>query len=178
MSQQSISAATLATEAVERDLTPDQIDELRPFAQLIHWMRSVAVVDENAAFEIAANVIDKIAVAESIEAVFAANDEGPAGADEYLDTPIGVYEAKFWRSAEKFRSGTLGYYVAVSVVDANGKDAMITVGASNVVASMARFVQLGGINGDPATPLWLKIHGRETPNGTLLIVQGATPPPF
>jgi hypothetical protein len=172
------SAVALAREAEERDLTPEQVEELRPFARLIHYLRGIAVVDEEAAFEIAAKVIDEIALADSIEAVFAANEKGPSGAEEYMEQPIGVFGAKFWRSAEKFRKGTLGYYVAMDIVDAAGNVGMITVGASNVVASVGRFMQLGAITGEQEGALWMRIHGRDTPSGTLYTVMGAEPPPF
>jgi hypothetical protein len=171
-------ALAVETEAAERELTAAEIAELRPFAQIIYGLRQVAVVDEDAAFEIAAAVIDEIALADSIEAVFLANEKGPKDAEDFLEVSLGVYNVKFWRSAEKFRRGTLGYYVVMDYVDFNKKNDMISVGASNVVASMFRFAQLGAITGDPETPFWVKIHGRETPNGTLYTVMAGDPPPF
>ena len=123
-------------------------------------------------------MIDEIATAESIEDVFAANERGPSGADENLEVDLGVYEAKFWQSAEKFREGTLGYYVAMSFVRPDQSTGMVTVGASNVVASALRLMELGAITGEIAKPCWVKIHGRETANGTLYILQGGSPPPF
>ena len=173
-----VSAAALAREAEERELTPEQVAELRPFAQLIYRMRQIAIVDEDGAFEIAAAVIDEIALADSVEDVFAANEKGPEGAEENLETSFGAYDAKFWRSAEKFRKGTLGYYVAISSVDYDGNERMLTVGASNVVASILRLVELGAVNGDKGNPCWIKIHGRETANGTLYILQAGDHPPF
>ena len=172
------SAAALAQEAEERDLNPAQVAELRPFAKLIYRLRNIAVMEEDGAFEIAAAVIDEIALADSIEAVFAANEKGPEGADEYLERTVGAYGVKFWKSAEKFRKGTLGYYVAISAVDFEGNEHMVTVGASNVVASVFRLMELGAINGDPDSPCWIKIHGRETANGTLYILQAGENPPF
>lgn len=181
-----LSAAALAREAEERELNPAQVAELRPFAQLIYKLRNVAVVDDEAAFEIAASVIDEIALADSIEAVFAANEKGPSGAEEYLENSIGAYGVQFWRSAEKFRKGTLGYYAAIRYVKFGGEKDILTVGASNVVASMFRLMELGaadaqsvsgGFEGDPDNPLWIKIHGRETPNGTLYVLQAGDAPP-
>jgi len=172
------SAAALAREAEDRDLTPAQVAELRPFAQLIHRLQMVAVVDEDGAFEIAATVIDEIALADSIEGVFLANEKGPEGAEDYLERTLGFFDARFWRSAEKYRKGTLGYYAAIKTVDFEGNERLITVGASNVVASAFRLVELGAINGDVETPLWAKIHGRETANGTLYILQAGEKPPF
>jgi hypothetical protein len=171
-------AQAVETEAGERQLTEAEVAELRPFAQIIYGLRQVAVVDEDAAFEIAAAVIDEIALADSIEAVFAANEKGPKDAEDFLGASLGVYSVKFWRSAEKFRRGTLGYYVVMDYVDFNGVADMISVGASNVVASMYRFLQLGAITGDKAQPFWVKIVGRETPNGTLYTVAAGEPPPF
>jgi hypothetical protein len=171
-------AQAVEAEAAERDLTPAEIAELRPFAQIIYGLRKVAVVDEDAAFEIAAAVIDEIALADSIEAVFAANEKGPKDAEDYLEASLGVFNVKFWRSAEKFRKGTLGYYVVLDYVNFDGEADMISVGASNVVASLFRFMQLGAITGDKTNPFWVKIHGRETPNGTLYTVQQGDHPPF
>jgi hypothetical protein len=39
-------------------------------------------------------------------------------------------------------------------------------------------MELGAINGEIDTPCWVKIHGRETPNGTLYILQAGDNPPF
>lgn len=172
------SAAALAREAEERELTDAELAELRPFARIIHGLREIAVVDEDAAFEIAASVIDEIALADSIEAVFAANEKGPKDAEDFLETGLGVFNIKFWRSAEKYRKGTLGYYVVMDYVDYSGKMDMISVGASNIVASLYRLAELGAITGDKENPLWVKIHGRETPNGTLYVLAQGEPPPF
>src|SRR5215831_1718008 len=143
MAPAALSAAALAREAEERDLTPAQVAELRPFAQLIHKLRMIAVVDEEAAFEIAAAVIDEIALADSIEGVFLANEKGPSGAEEFLENSLGMYGVQFWRSAEKFRRGTLGYYAAIRYVKFGGETDILTVGASNVVASVFRLMELG-----------------------------------
>jgi hypothetical protein len=172
------SAAALAREAEERDLTAAEVAELRPFAQIIYGLRQIAVVDEDAAFEIAASVIDEIALADSIEAVFAANEKGPKDAEDFLEASIGVYSVRFWRSAEKFRKGTLGYYAVLYYVDFNGKTDMISVGAPNIVASLYRLHELGAITGDVERPMWAKIHGRDTPNGTLYVLAAGEPPPF
>jgi hypothetical protein len=171
-------AAAVESEAAERDLTEAEIAELRPFAQIIYGLRKTAVVDEDAAFEIAAAVIDEIAIADSIEAVFAANEKGPKDAEDFIGTSVGVYDIRFWRSAEKFRKGTLGYYVVMRYIDFNKKADMISVGAPNVVASMYRLAELGAITGDPEAPFWVKIVGRETPNGTLYTLAAGEPPPF
>jgi hypothetical protein len=170
--------AALESEASERELTAAEIAELRPFAQIIYGMRQVAVVDEDAAFEIAATVLDEIALADSVEAVFAANEKGPKDAEDFLEQSLGVFNVKFWRSAEKFRKGTLGYYVVMDYVDFNGETDMISVGATNVVGSMFKFMLLGAITGDKQNPFWVKIHGRDTPNGTLYTVMAGDPPPF
>ena len=171
-------ASALAREAEERELTDTEIAELRPFAQIIAKLRKIAVVDEDAAFEIAAAVIDEIALADSIEAVFAANEKGPKDAEDFLEASLGVVGVRFWRSAEKFRRGTLGYYVVIDYVDYNGVRDMISVGAANVVASLFRLAELGAITGDAESPMWVKIHGRETPNGTLYVLQQGDHPPF
>lgn len=172
------SAAALAREAEERELTDAEVAELRPFAQIIYGLRKIAVVDEDAAFEIAAMVIDEIALADSIEAVFAANEKGPKDAEDFLEVSLGVLNVRFWRSAEKFRKGTLGYYAVIDYVDFNGKTDQISVGAANIVASMYRMLELGAITGDVKTPLWVKIHGRDTANGTLYVLNQGEPPPF
>lgn len=173
------SALVLAREAENLgELTPAELAELRPFAQIVYGLKKIAVADENAAFEIAASVIDEIALADSIEAVFAANEKGPLDAEDLLDQSLGVFNIKFWRSAEKFRSGTLGYYVVMDFVDYEGNAAMVSTGAVNVVASLYRFMELGAITGDKQSPFWVKIHGRETPNGTLYLLQQGDHPPF
>jgi len=160
-------------------------EQLRPYQEMVKQLLDVAESDEEAAFEIAAKVIDDIAVATTWEEVFAANEKGPKDAENILGQPIGVFDFRVWKSAEKFRKGTLGVYVVVDYIDAAGNTDMLSVGAANVVASLWRLKQLSphpesgeGITGNKELPLWCMIVGRETLRGTLYTVAGAERPPF
>jgi hypothetical protein len=120
------------------------------------------------AFDIASVVIDQIANAQTPEEIFAANESGPADMEAYLGTRIQVYDARFSPSAERFRKGTLGFYVVVDAIDQTGEKVTISCGAPNVVASVFRLMQLNMF--EPGKPFPLTIRGRETPNGTLYTV--------
>lgn len=137
----------------------------RPHQDLIRGIAGMAEASPIEAFDIASIVVDQIATADTAEAIFAANESGPADASEYLNQRLGLLDARYAPSAEKFRRGTLGYYVVFDAVDPHGEKVTISVGAPNVVASIFRLQQLDLFS--PDRPFFVVIRGRETPNGTL-----------
>jgi hypothetical protein len=142
--------------------------ERRPYQDLIHDLANLAELSSGDSFDIAANVIDLIMQAGSPEEIFAANESGPADVGEMLGEPIGILDCRFRKSAERYREGTLGYYVIFDYVDTQGEKKIASTGAPNVVASLRRFQRLNFIDG--VQPLMIKIKGRETENGTLYTV--------
>src|SRR5262252_9564449 len=85
--------------------------EMRPWQELQRDLENLAALDSDSSFEIAANVIDQIMAAGSAEEIFAANESGPADVANFLGEPIGILYVRFRKSAERYREGTLGYYV-------------------------------------------------------------------
>src|SRR5215831_19461288 len=163
MTEQSDSADAGAVEYPdEHDI--EFTDETRPYRTLIRHIKAFAEASPIEAFEIAAIVIDKIAVAQTPDEIFAANESGPADMEVYLNRPLDVYNPRFAPSAEKFRKGGLGYYVVFDCTP-DGVKTTVSTGAPNVVAPVFRLVQLDFIGEDKAFPL--VVRGRETPNGTL-----------
>jgi hypothetical protein len=146
--------------------------EMRGYQRIQQFLAEMAEAQGDASFEISARVLDAIAAAETPEEVFAANESGPGDMEDWLGVPLGVTGIRPWKSSEKYRAGTLGYYVALDVVTREGKEDMITVGAPNVVGGITRLYQLGYLgNGQP--PFWLIVKGRDTGEGTLYTIHAA-----
>ena len=140
----------------------------RPYEVMMEELANIATLESNGnvAFEIASQVIDQIAAATSPEEIFAANDSGPADMSDYIGRPIGISEVRYFKSSEAFAKGSLGVYAVLKVVTENGGEALISVGAPNVVASVRQAQKLGLIQED-GKPFWCMVRSRVTPNGTL-----------
>jgi hypothetical protein len=145
--------------------------EMRPWEALQSELQAVSASDADNSFEIAAAVIDQIATATSPDQIFAANESGPADVADYLNRPLNVYDARYHPSAERFRDGSLGYYVVFNSLTDEGEDVLLSCGASNVVASLWQLQKIGAF--DPDKPCRLVIRGRETARGTLYTVHSA-----
>lgn len=140
----------------------------RPYEVMMKELQDIAEIEShgNVAFEIATQVIDKIAAATSPEEIFAANESGPADMADYVGRPIGIRTVRWFKSAESFSKGGLGVYAVLSIVTEGGEDALLSVGAPNIVASVHAVQKLGLIQED-GKPFWCMVRGRQTPNGTL-----------
>lgn len=145
------------------------IDEARAWQELATRIGNLAEANPVEAFDIASVVVDAIANATSAEEIFAANESGPADMAEYLNQRLNLTDARFAPSAERFRKGTLGYYVVFDAVDSGGEKVTISCGAPNVVASIFRFYELR-LFGDGVKSFPVSIRGRDTANGTLYTV--------
>jgi hypothetical protein len=146
-----------------------EISEARAWEDLARRIGNVAEANPVEAFDIASIVVDSIANATSAEEIFAANESGPADMAEYLNQRLNLTDARFAPSAERFRKGTLGYYVVMDAIDAGGEKVTISCGAPNVVASVFRLWELR-LFGDGVQAFPVAIRGRETPNGQLYTV--------
>lgn len=112
--------------------------------------------------EIAANVMDKIVLAETLDEIFAANESGMDKAEAFVGQPITVTEVNFAKSDEKYAKGGIGSYVLISAFTDDGNEVQISTGAPNIVASLYR-AQTAGL-----LPARVKITAKDTANGTLL----------
>jgi hypothetical protein len=146
-----------------------EVSEARAWQELAQRIGNLAEANPVEAFDIASIVIDAIANATSADEIFAANESGPADMAEYLNQRLNLTDARFAPSAERFRKGTLGYYVVFDAIDQNGEKLTISCGAPNVVASIFRFWELR-LFGDGIQTFPVTIRGRETPNGQLYTV--------
>jgi hypothetical protein len=147
------------------------VAEKRPYERMIEHLTAIAELDGSDSFEIAANVIDEIGKASSLDEIFAANESGPTDVAEYLGTPLNMYEARFFKSAEQFRQGTLGVYCVFKAYTDKNDDVMLSVGAPNVVAAIYQMMQLHLFG--PDNPVRFVIRGRPTAKGTLYTVHSA-----
>lgn len=151
------------------------VAENRPYQVMQKELSAiVSMTGDEWKFEIAASVIDQILTANSAEEIFAANESGPGDVANYMNTPMtidGPDGIRYAKSAEKFSSGGLGYYAVFDAITKNGDKVLLSVGASNVVASLRQMQKLGLFEG--GKEFWFQIKGRETPNGTLYTVHAA-----
>lgn len=145
-------------------------DSNRPFAKLRDEIAGVAKLEseQGRSFDIAAQVIDGIAVAADAEAVFDANEAGPKDIREYVGQPMTLMQVDYFKSSEQYAGSGLGTYVVVRVLFDNGDEEMFSTGAPNLVASFRQFERLGRIGGD--NPIRLKITSKTTSAGELLRV--------
>jgi hypothetical protein len=146
----------------------DTTNESRAWMELQKGIAGMAETSPIEAFEIASVVLDQIANAQTPEEIFAANESGPADVADYLNQRLLVADARYAPSAERFRKGTLGYYVVFDAIDATGEKVTLSCGAPNVVGSVYRLQRLGYIA--PDKPFPVTIRGRDTANGTLYTV--------
>ena len=142
--------------------------EKRPYELMQQDLDTIATLDTTDSFEIASTVIDAIASATTPEEIFAANESGPADMADYLNSPLGITDVRFMRSAEKFRAGTLGYYAVVDALTPSGEKVLLSVGAPNVVSSIRQLQKIGMFESDQ--PFWITVKSRETANGNLYTV--------
>lgn len=146
--------------------------ELDPWEQMQRELFGIAELTAGDSFEIAKNVINEIAAATSLEAIFSANEGGPGDFADHLGEPVGIANVRYYRSSEQFRNGTLGVYAVGDFVNKDGNEFMLSVGAPNVVASIRQMETLGLFGNGKIC--WFTVKGRGTPNGTLYTVHAAS----
>ena len=142
----------------------------RPFEGLMRELHSRAKL-EGSAFEIASQVIDAIAQADSVEAIFEANESGPTSLkeNEHLHkVNLNITDARYHKSAEKFAANNLGVFVTFDAYLDSGDEVMVSTGAPNVVASLYRAQREGWLSTDK--PLRCRIVPKDSANGVLLTV--------
>lgn len=152
--------------------TVSTTDDLRPYMKLRDDILAIAKLDadQGAGFDVASRVIDEITKAETMEDIFAANEQGPIKAEDLVNIPLSPFDISWHKSAEKFATGGLGVYGVLSAYKDDGEEIVVSCGAPNLVASW-RMMQLGGfINADDPQKGRHKITATDTPNGTLLRV--------
>lgn len=156
----------------------DNSTEIRPFQSLAERLFQLAENDDSWQGEIMRDTVDRIASADSPEAIFDANDSGPGGlkdAEELLNKPLAVdFDTfRYIKSAEQYRANNLGVFLVFDAYDDNGEKTTISTGAPNVVASLAR-LQMIHKDGDLASPYRLMFKSKQTSRGyNLLLVTRA-----
>lgn len=151
-----------------------EIAELRPYERMVKQLQGIAKLEsENGSgFEIAANVVDKMLSAESIDDILAAGQDGPLKAENMEHKPFLVRELSIHKSAEQFAEGGFGVYYVVTCNDAISlEEKVFSVGATNVVAALFAMDQKGVFESDE-NPM-LVIRSRPTPGGKLFYLERA-----
>lgn len=143
--------------------------EIEPYRQLQKELAFIA--GENKSFDIAAQVIATIMEAKTEDDIFAANAQGPTDIDEYLNRNLSVFGVTYFKSAEKFREGTLGFYVVIDAFTDDGEAIKISTGAPNVVSSLRKGETLGFIK--EAKPWRVRINTKDTGAGKLFVLAKA-----
>lgn len=154
---------------------PARVDEhgLRPYQRMGKELAELAVLDAPDSVDIAAQAIDQIAQAETLEDILAANESGLASAEDYIGVPLNITGLTWRPSDAKYQKGTLGsVYTVIDALLDNGEPITLSTGAPNVVASLRQAQKLGLIRDDE--PLRVQITEKTTANGVLYRLGRAT----
>jgi hypothetical protein len=134
----------------EHDVSPKQevtpVSELRPYEAAIRDLKNRAELEKgsNSAFEIAAEVADKIETAKTIEEIVAAANSGPDSVEDLVGKPfylagyLGIRE-----SSEENKEGGTGQYVTFHYITMDGERKVLTTGATNIVFMTHAFEKMG-----------------------------------
>lgn len=142
----------------------------RPYEKLVSRLNGKAELDASvgsgqSAFEIASQVIDKIAQATTEDDIFDANDSSLGSIEDFVGQPINVTGLVFQKSDAKYKDG-LGAYAVIDFFTDNAEVHKRSCGAPNVVASLEQAQSLGLVKEDK--PWRIKVVAKPTTNGTLL----------
>lgn len=149
----------------------------RPYEKLVVEIRDRAMLDTTSGdgFDMAADAIDRIFTADSLEAIFDANEKTSTSLKDspLLGVPLAVWDVQYRKSSEKFTGNGLGVFAIISTYDDSGEPRVLTTGAPNVVASLYTIqTRLKGCSEENPTRLIFKAI--DSTNGDLLTV--ARPP--
>lgn len=151
-----------------------EVETLRPYERMVKQLQGIAKLesDNGSGFEIAANVVDKMLAAETLDDILAAGKDGPLKAEDMEHKPFLVRELSIHKAADAFADGGFGVYYVVACSDAVSlADKVFSVGATNVVAALFAMDQKGVFETDENPTL--VIRSRPTPNGKLFYLERA-----
>jgi hypothetical protein len=150
-----------------------EIEGLRPYQRMTRQMLFIAENESSDnGFEIAANVIDKMLEGQTIDDILSAGSSGPKKGEDMLHKPFVVASLQLFKSAEKFKSGSLGVYYTVTFRDPiKFTEDVFSIGAPNVVAALWAMDQKNVFDGDDSPTL--VIRSKETGNGNMLYLERA-----
>ena len=165
----------MSTEKVEKAVAIPQEQSLERYESLRDELSQLADLDAGESFEIAKQVINAIAAAETLEDIFDANTKGgPLNVrdEDIIEQPLYVYDVRWWRSADKYSRNNLGVYAVLDVFFEGGEDEpfKVSTGAPNVVASIRMMQKLGLIDPGRSKAVELVFKSRETGAGALITV--------
>lgn len=162
----------MAQKPAKEETSTNSVETLRPYERLVKELKGLAKINEDngSGFEIAAQVIDKMMEAETLDDILAAGQDGPLKAQDILHKPFMLMSCEYRTSDEKFRDGTLGVYVILNIRDAvTMADMVVGCGAPNVVAACRAMEKRGILDEDQEKPI-LCLRSRPTANGELLFL--------
>lgn len=144
---------------------------VRPYEKLMKRAHGKAELEsglgsEVNSFDIASQVVDKIAVATTADDILAANDSSLASGEDFIGLPLNITAIQVRKSDEKYAKESLGVYLVVTATQDNGEEVQFTTGATNIVASLEQAESIGVLS--EAKPFRCKIVAKETARGQLL----------
>ena len=146
-----------------------EVEVRRPHQTAMLEMKGRADMDQANSFEIAANVADAIASAQTLEEVMEAAKRGPEDMADFVGKAFRMVGSSLrWaESSEQFRDGGVGFYAIFKCVTMDEVEHTISTGATNVVFQLRQMERLGVFDGDGQSAAIFTIASRPTKSGTL-----------
>lgn len=134
----------------------------RGHVELVRSLHERASSGNDSRREIVANVVDKIAAAKTVDDVLDANESGPEDVREFVGRPLTISNLRYQKSEDKYAEGGVGVFVIFDAEEDNGTPHLFTTGAANLVTSLHKLEEVGGIPGRYV------VKAKPTANGELL----------
>lgn len=147
-----------------------EVEVRRPFQTALLEMKGRAEMDQGNSFEIAANVADAIASAETLQEIMDAAKRGPEDLADYVGRAFYVVggSLRYSESAEQYKEGGVGMYAILDFVTTDGVKHTLSTGATNVIFQLRQMERLGVFDGEDVNETQLfTFASRPTRNGTL-----------
>lgn len=143
--------------------------EVRPYEKMVAELQGIAKLENmsGASFDIATQVVDKIASAQTLDDIFDAANSGLISlkdTTELHNVPVEVTEVAWRKSSEAFQENSLGVYAIIDLTTLHdGESWKISTGAPNIVASLRQMEKLTGF------PVKLRFATKMTGSGQTLL---------
>lgn len=145
-----------------------EVERLRPYQLALREMHGSAKLDDG--FSVAADVADKILMAETIEDILAVPESGPGSIEELQGKMFRFIggSLRYADSAEKYREGGTGQYAFFRCIDSKGTEHAVTTGATNIVFQLKALQRKGVFDNDGEVYDYdFTVKSREVASGTL-----------
>lgn len=133
-----------ASDPNERLGMTKEVEHLRPYELAIREMDGRVAMGDSSAFEIGAQVADKILQAVTIEDVITAAMSSAGSIDDLVAKPFRFAGLlRYANAADQYKEGGTGKFVIFDIVDMNGEMSTYQTGAVNIVFQLKQFERLG-----------------------------------